>query len=308
MAASPSVQHLSIPCPGCQVRAKIPAQKVTANGVTYTCPSCKAKVRLAKTAKGITVKKMDKPAPKAAEAGQPQKKGKPVVKIEQGAPLWVITFADLATLLLTFFVLMLSFANMDIIKFNELMGSVQESFGVTRLEKGQHQAVSAGKMADVDSNIKESAAAVARERLVNVIADSIIREGFKSAASITSTDEGVRVRVKGRALFEPGGAELGKNSLNVLKELSNVVKSTKSMYVTVEGHTDNRPIRTKRFPSNWELFTLRASAVLEKMIAFGAPADRMSAAGYADTRPLFTNDLDETRPLNRRVEFLFKRG
>lgn len=308
MAAKPSAQLLSIPCPGCKARAKIPASKVTAKGVTYTCPACKVKVRLARTAKGIAVKKLDEPAPKTPETQKSGKKGKPKVKIEQGAPLWVITFADLATLLLTFFVLMLSFANMDIIKFNELMGSVQESFGVTRLEKGQYQAVSSGKLADVDSNIKESAAAVARERLVNVIADSIIREGFKSAASITSTDEGVRVRVKGRALFEPGGSELGKGSLKFLKELSNVIKSTKNMYVVVEGHTDNRPIRTKRFPSNWELSTLRASAVLEKMIAFGAPADRMSAAGYADTRPLFSNDLDETRPLNRRVEFLFKRG
>ncbi|HEB72441.1 MAG TPA: flagellar motor protein MotB [Nitrospirae bacterium] len=297
---------LAIPCPQCTIKAKVPVDRITKEGLIYACPKCKTSILAARTEKGVSVRRATV-AEKMDRESAPTAKDIPA-EIIKGAPSWIVTFADLATLLLTFFVLMLSFANMDIVKFQDLMGSVQEAYGVTKAERGQFQAVSKGRFADVDSNIKKSPEVVAREKLVDIIYDSVIRAGFKTNASITSTDEGVRVRIKGRALFDPGKSELRPESSDFLKELSVVIKTTKDLIVVVEGHTDNRPIHTKRFPSNWELSTLRASKALERMLQLGAPADRMSAAGYADTRPLFPNDREETRPLNRRIEFLFKRG
>jgi chemotaxis protein MotB len=297
---------LTIPCPQCMVKAKVPIDKISTEGLIYTCPKCKTNVIATRTEKGVSVRRATT-ADKVGSADAP--KGKEMeAEIIKGAPTWIVTFADLATLLLTFFVLMLSFANMDIVKYQDMMGSVQEAFGVTFEEHGQFQTVSKGRFADIDSNIKKSDKEVAREKLVNIIYDSIIRAGFKGNAAITSTDEGVRVRIKGRALFDPGKSELRSESDEFLKELAGVINTTKDLIVVVEGHTDNSPIRTKKFPSNWELSTLRASRVLEQLIEYGAPADRMSAAGYAEFRPLFSNDREETRPLNRRVEFLFKRG
>ncbi len=301
-----TIRKVSIPCPHCSVRAKAPVDKVTAKGLKYNCPNCKTTIIATKTEKGISVRR--------AKADELEKSEEPTAKKEkkqlvvQGAPMWIVTFADLATLLLTFFVLMLSFANMDIVKFQDLMGSVRERYGVTMLERGDFQAVSEGRLEEVDSNVKQSSEMVAREKLVNVIYDSVIRAGFKGSTSITSTDEGVRVRVKGRALFKPGQATLVPSSEKFIDEISNVIKTTKNLYMVVEGHTDNRPIRTKKFPSNWELSVLRASAVLEKLLDKDVPPKKISAAGYADARPLFSNDREETRPLNRRVEFLFKRG
>lgn len=298
----------SVPCPGCSAKSRIPLDKITDKGLIYNCPKCQTAITIQRTKTKIIVRKAKKEEIQRRGEGEEEvKKEAPEIEIVQGAPNWVVTFADLATLLLTFFVLMLSFANMDIIRFKELVGSVQDRYGVTKFERGSYQAVSKGKMMDVDSNLKETAEAVAREKLVNVVYDIIVREGFRQSASVTSTDEGVRVRVKGRALFEPGSAKLDKQGLKLLDGIVMISKNMKNLMLTVEGHTDDSPIHTAKFPSNWELSVMRASSVLEYMIGKGAPPERLSAAGFADTRPLFSNEREETRVLNRRVEFLFKR-
>ncbi|MBI4829431.1 MAG: OmpA family protein [Nitrospinae bacterium] len=297
-----------IPCPQCKTKTRVPLSQITAQGLMYACPQCKTQISATRTDKGVSVRRATAQEVSAREEnGDGQEAPPDKTIIIKGAPTWTVTFADLATLLLTFFVLMLSFANMDIMRFKELMGSVQERFGVTTLERGQFQAVSKGSLSDVDSNLKDPAAA-ARERLVNIIADSVIRQGFHGAASISSSEEGVRVRIQGRALFDEGSAALHPASQMFLQDLSGVVKSNGDLYVVVEGHTDDQPVSSRKFPSNWELSVLRAASVLKRLAADGAPANRMAAAGYADTRPLFPNNREETRALNRRVEFLFKRG
>ena len=301
-------RSVAIPCPNCSSRAKVPVSKISSKGLIYSCPRCKTKILASRDGNKVSVRRAtEAEIAERAEEEDAKKKKEPEVEIIEGAPSWVVTFADLATLLLTFFVLMLSFANMDIVKFKELVGSVQNRYGVTLMERGGYQAVSVGKLMEVDSNLKETAEAVAREQLVNVIYDEVVREGFRNAASITSTDEGVRVRVKGRVLFEPGGSKLNPEGLRLLKGIMTLLTNMKDIFLVVEGHTDNRPIRTAKYPSNWELSVMRASAVLEYLVSQGAPPERLSAAGYADTMPLFSNDREETRVLNRRVEFLFKR-
>ncbi|MBF0170516.1 MAG: OmpA family protein [Nitrospinae bacterium] len=299
---------VAIPCPQCKTKAKVPINKISAKGVIYPCPKCKTAIRVARDGAKVAVRRAS--AAEVAELTPPdapskkKKKGGPAGEL---APAWVVTFADLATLLLTFFVLMLSFSNMDVVKYREMVGSVMERFGVTQLERGDYQAVSTGAIADVDSNVRDSSAKVtAREQIVNTIYDAVVREGYKDAASISVSDEGVRVRMKGRVLFTEESASLDKGGLAFLDSLVNLMKENKNIRLTVEGHTDDTPIRTARFPSNWELSTIRAARTLAYLVEAGAPANRLAAAGFAGTRPQFPNNQPETKILNRRVEFLFQ--
>jgi chemotaxis protein MotB len=103
-------------------------------------------------------------------------------------------------------------------------------------------------------------------------------------------------------LFASGSAKLKKEGIRVLAELGPVLASIKGREFQVGGHTDNKPIRTKRFPSNWELSGARAIDVGELLIEYGVPGNRISAAAYADTQPVESNDTAEGRAKNRRIE------
>jgi chemotaxis protein MotB len=103
-------------------------------------------------------------------------------------------------------------------------------------------------------------------------------------------------------LFASGSAKLKKEGIRVLAELGPVLASLKGREFQVGGHTDNKPIRTKRFPSNWELAGARAIDVGELLIEYGVPGNRISAAAYADTQPVESNDTAEGRAKNRRIE------
>ncbi|MDH3729242.1 MAG: OmpA family protein [Myxococcales bacterium] len=103
-------------------------------------------------------------------------------------------------------------------------------------------------------------------------------------------------------LFASGSAKLKDEGVKILAEVGPVLASLKGRSFQAGGHTDNKPIRTKRFPSNWALSSARALGVTGLLIEYGVPADRISAAAYADTQPVATNDTKEGRALNRRIE------
>ena len=103
-------------------------------------------------------------------------------------------------------------------------------------------------------------------------------------------------------LFPSGRAALKKDGVKILAEVGPVLASLKGRSFQVGGHTDNVPIKTKRFPSNWELSGARAIDVTKLLIEYGVPADRISAAAYADTQPVASNDTKEGRAQNRRIE------
>ena len=103
-------------------------------------------------------------------------------------------------------------------------------------------------------------------------------------------------------LFASGSAKLKTEGVRVLAELGPVLASLKGREFQVGGHTDNKPIRTKRFPSNWQLSGARAIDVTQLLIEYGVPGTRVSAAAYADTQPVADNDTKDGRALNRRIE------
>ncbi len=232
------------------------------------------------------------------------------------------TFADLATLLLTFFVLMLSMANIDIQKFREMLGSVQNAFGVTFEQQGEFQPVlkdAPKKGKEVEKPIptpqllantrieeaREAAAAVETSRIAAQVQHLVKVNGLERSVEVRAGKRGVRMRVKGGLLFEPGQATLKPSSYRLLDGIIKVLAKSK-FYLIVEGHTDNVPIKTATFPSNWELSAARATAVVRYIANKGGiDPKRLSAIGFGPNYPISPNNTPAGRASNRRVEFIF---
>jgi chemotaxis protein MotB len=235
------------------------------------------------------------------------KKKEECPKCEKGAPKWLVTYSDMVTLLLCFFVLLLSFANTDTIKFKEVLGSMKDAFGV------QREVLELGKEGGMQLPIKmESAASKSEEekqRLVNLLKNMVKEEGVEKNALIMAVRNGVRVEITelaGHAMFKPGGTDLTTESSRLLRKMIPTMKET--IYkITVEGHTDDTPVKSAIYPSNWELSSARAGSVVRFLIQAGnLDPRRFTAVGNSDTKPLVENDSPENKAKNRRVSILYE--
>lgn len=236
---------------------------------------------------------------------------------DAGAPAWMASFSDLMTLLFTFFVLLLSFAQMDVVKFRDLLGSLRNAFGqqTERFEpfadrsRMLEMADSApvARMLDAGREIRHREARATDRRMLREIRSVIAQQGLEQIATAELSDRGVTVRVQGRLLFESAKAELLPDSYLFLDEIARLTKGF-SYHVSIQGHTDDLPIHTERFPSNWHLSSARAIAALQYLVDVGGvDPERLSCSGYAGQRPLAPNDSPESRSRNRRVEFVYYR-
>lgn len=225
----------------------------------------------------------------------------------EGAPEWMTTFADMVTLLLCFFVLLLSFANQDVEKFRDMLGSVQDAFGVQK-ERPQdvHIAYSPSLADRKDLNLK----AEQRKQLVmsQMIRDMVDKDpAIKKQVQVNAENGGVLFRASGRLVFEPGTTKFAPDAYKVLDKVIRVLKEH-TYDLIVEGHTSTKPeSKNSLYPSNWELSAARAAAALRYIMDKGGiPASRLKAVGYAGSRPLVPNDSLENMNRNRRVEFFFR--
>jgi chemotaxis protein MotB len=240
---------------------------------------------------------------------------------EEGAG-WMTTFADLMSLLLTFFVLLLSFAEMDIIKFRDALGSIQNAFGYVDADPGlssrspsapiefEHRERELLMQKPVEMSFKQKAAehsleAKQNEEILKRIQSSIRENGLEESVIVEVKGRGVVVRVKGQLFFNSGSDVLKEEAHPLLDDIVGIAEEF-PYRMGVEGHTDNAPINTDRFRSNWELSTARAISALRYIMDTGrVETDRLGASGYADTRPIAENETPEGRQQNRRVEFIF---
>lgn len=236
---------------------------------------------------------------------------------EEGAPAWLATMGDLMSLLLVFFVLMLSFANTDKQLFLEAMGSIQNALGVNEDTPGHFERKSTSMIEWSEKNstpfleiVERDAASAAPtmdQKIMQQVQQSIAENNLSRIVEAESSERGVIVRVKGGALFKPGSDKLLPVSFVFLDEVIRITEEF-PYELSIEGHTDDSPISTPRFPTNWHLATARSIAVLRYMIDAGdVDPSRIAAAGYGSTRPLVPNESDESRAANRRVEFVYKR-
>ncbi|NDV19098.1 OmpA family protein [Pseudodesulfovibrio sp. JC047] len=225
---------------------------------------------------------------------------------EDGLPPWMATFADMMTLLLCFFVLLLSFAEQSEQKYRDALGSIKGAFGVKEV-----RAVS-DEMAQFNTSrtVKDMASSISHDerlllgvvmRIKSLLADENI--ALKAGMGVTADRDGVVFSAQSAALFRPGSADLADGADRILDKVVKVLKDYK-LNIVVRGHTDDRPISSPRYPSNWELSAARAAMALNYLIDKGGiEINRAKAVGYADTRPAVSNDSDENRLKNQRVEF-----
>ncbi len=217
------------------------------------------------------------------------------------------TFADMSTLLLTFFVLMLSFANIDIEKFRDLLGSVQDAFGVQKRVRGEFQAALDEQVFKADSVTAEPQAEKLHEELQQMSEqlDEVVQENMmQEQTEVQVGSNGVRIRITGHIMFGPGQADVKYAAYELLDGIAEAMHNY-DYYLMIEGHTDSIPINTAQFPSNWELSSARASAVVRYMINKGIDPLRLSGIGHGANYPIADNSSPEGRESNRRVEFIF---
>lgn len=219
-------------------------------------------------------------------------------KCPAGAPLWMCTFADMMSLLLCFFIILLSFSNMDEPSFVKLSGTMKDAFGA---QKKEQVSESSGDM--MLSPSFESVPFNPRDELEEII-DQFPLPGMVEFAE---TSEGLLVRVKEKLGFDSGRAEIKPQFITLLDQIGKVI-ATSEAEVVVNGHTDNIiPHDKAAFKSNWELSTARAVAVVEYwQKKFNIPSSQLVAAGLADGKPIISNITEEGRTKNRRVEFVIK--
>lgn len=217
---------------------------------------------------------------------------------EPGLPAWMATFSDMMTLLLTFFVLLLSMASLDQQKIKEAIGSLQGSLGV--LQGGTKTDINIQTLIP-SLEIVDVAKRKLIERNFDEVRKWLAQLKMENKVLADRTEQGILIQVDSQVLFQVGAAEVNPGASIILHKIAEMLRSNKAE-IRIEGHTDNVSIHTERYPSNWELSTARAVRVLryfveeEKMDPL-----RFSAVGYGDTRPIASNDTPEGRAKNRRV-------
>ncbi len=209
---------------------------------------------------------------------------------------WLTTFNDLVTLLLTFFVLTLSLSKLDTAKVKEMSRSVNSAMG--RLEEGTKVGIQVFE--PFVHPIRHYGLPLEKKK--KVLAKKIAEQGTMDAEVL---EKGVRVTMDEKVLFATGEAEIQSRFFDDLRVLCLEFREVEGE-ICVEGHTDDVPINTARFPSNWELSSARAASVVRFMVEQGIAPERLSVAGYGDFRPRREGGERADRAANRRVEIVVK--
>ncbi len=221
-----------------------------------------------------------------------------------GMMRWLLTYSDLITLMMAFFVIMYAMSKADVAKFNALKSSLAVAFrtdgSASSLIYNQQgtqpveQAISVDSRRDAEDFqdiIRKVQASIQDQRQVAFIVD----------------ERGLTVRFLDNILFDSGSAGLRAEGHAMLDAVGMALKNS-TRYVRVEGHADNLPINTVQFPSNWELSAARSIAVTRYLVdKHGADPRRLSSLGYGEFRPLYPNTTDENRAKNRRVDIVILR-
>jgi len=222
---------------------------------------------------------------------------------------WLITYADMITLLMAFFIMMYSMSVVDLKKFEALSDATRHVFGGKVVGPTAKASASAGLL-DGGSSLMHGAGSLAGNHasLVNDIRGELDRrlsDGLRKNVVVTHAAGLVTISMKAdTVVFPVGEARLTTEVRQILDAIGPPLRDSVAPML-VEGHTCDIPINTARFPSNWELSAMRAANVMVYLIRnHGIDPDHVSAVGYADTRPIVPNDSEANRTRNRRVDIV----
>ena len=232
---------------------------------------------------------------------------------EEGAPAWVVTFGDLMSLLLCFFVLMLSFSEIDRQFYKEVAGSLSKAFGVQRktpaFESPKGQKIIAREFDQdiIPSHKREEILATQEREAVGKELKKEVETRFQDMKNLIQVDvdkNKVRIRLMGGTAFDSGKAEIRQQMIPLLKKIGSVLGETKGDIV-ISGHTDNVPVTGGQYKSNLRLSAARSASVAEFLIhRTSVNPRRIATMGFGKYRPLESNDTPEGREKNRRVEIV----
>jgi chemotaxis protein MotB len=223
---------------------------------------------------------------------------------------WLISYADFITLLFAFFVVMYALSSVNENKYKTFGLSLGNAFGITTPRPGESSAIHLTEQEIYFKSIVDRRDARLAEQqrkqnermqhlfsTLNQVMDAFVKNG---QMTVTQTSRGVMLDINASALFAQGDAVIATVAQKTLSEVASVLVDGDQL-IEVEGHTDNVPISTPVYPSNWELSSARASSVVRLFIDQGIVAKRLTVVGSADNHPVLSNDTNEGRARNRRV-------
>lgn len=219
---------------------------------------------------------------------------------KNGSPAWMITYSDMVTLLLTFFVLLISMSDVNKIKFVKAVGSLRGALGI--LEATDYEDIYPIELLQTSTLFDERVQRV-YEKIESRVQDLNINEDIQ----VVKDRGAVVLRLNNSILFDSGANELKPEAHSVLREVAELIRPLQ-LNLRIEGHTDDTPVYRANY-SNWDLSVSRALSVLkfftqEQLLSL----DRLSAAGYGSQRPIVPNDSPENRAKNRRVDLYLEQG
>jgi len=263
------------------------------------------------------------------------RKREPEAEKENGER-WMLTYLDLITLLMIFFVVLYSMSKIDAQRFAAVAESLNKALGGGTPAKMEMAVSPAGPSLFVtgtpsskttvpgngtdpnntaytkpdasanaskgDANAEKMSIDAIKAKLDKFAADN----GLQLTLITTSEERGLVVSIQETLLFESGSADITPRAKDILEQVSTVLAAAPNQ-IRVEGHTDNLPINTARYPSNWELSVIRSINVVHILQYDGITPDRLSAAGYGEYRPITSNDTDAGRAKNRRIDLIILR-
>ncbi|MBN2694305.1 OmpA family protein [bacterium] len=221
----------------------------------------------------------------------------------KGAPGWMVTFGDLMSLLLTFFVLLLSFSSMDVKKFKLITGNVSQAFGVQKSIPVYESPVGTNIISQDFSQSFE-------EDLIKKLQATVKRykkaDDNETQIEVVKDFRGVILRISGNYIFDSASYIIKPTAWPLLDDVHETFKQMKELELYIEAHTDSQPLNSTEIATNWELSALRAVSIVRYYVE-GSNSDpyTLHGVGRGDSVPLFPNNSPLNRMRNRRVEFVF---
>lgn len=221
---------------------------------------------------------------------------------------WLLTYSDMITLLLIFFIVMYTLSRVDVKKFQALSTSLSKAMGAGGMVlDSPGPSVVPGISGTINEVAQNTGDNTQLEQVKKELDQYVKQSNLQAKVSVTMEERGVVISFQDEVLFKLGSAVLTPRAREIIEKVGPILESVPN-YLRVEGHTDNLTIHTVQYPSNWELSAARANTVLKELIRnFKIHPQRLSAVAYGEYRPLVPNDTDAHRQTNRRVNIVILR-
>lgn len=225
------------------------------------------------------------------------------------AERWLLSYADFITLLMIFFVVLYSMSNLDNQKYQQIAAGLNKAMGgggATLIGKDKGTSIDKNS-APVDTNVVNSDEEARLEQVKAIVDKYLSDSGLSNSVTTNIEERGLVLSFKDTLFFDSGNADIKEEQVKKLVEIGKILNQPiiNSSYIRVEGHTDNIPISTYEYKSNWDLSVIRAANVAQVLISqSGIKPQRISATGYGEYRPRMDNTSEAGRASNRRVDIL----